>query len=81
MDPEHYRIIKTCLDLFITMELPDIGNEDAVVADEIMEWLNVNFVEPSTEEGDHLSSLSRPWEDENFWPYLVRLVDVRLLPS
>ncbi|KAK0189185.1 Nup85 nucleoporin-domain-containing protein [Armillaria mellea] len=23
-------------------------------------------------EGDHLSSLDRPWEDENFWSYLTR---------
>lgn len=37
-----------------------------------MEWLNVHFIEPSTEEGDHLSGLDRPWEDETFWPYLVR---------
>lgn len=54
------------------MELPDVEEEGAVVADEIMEWLNINFIEPSTEEGDYLSGLARAWEDDNFWPYLVR---------
>jgi nuclear pore complex protein Nup85 len=39
-----------------------------------MEWLNIHFIEPSTEEGDLLSSLERPWEDEIFWPYLTRSV-------
>lgn len=48
--------------------------EDAPVGDELMEWLNINYIEPSTEEGDHLSALDRPWEDEGFWPYLIRFV-------
>lgn len=39
-----------------------------------MEWLNIHFIEPSTEEGDQLSVLDRPWEDDAFWPYLTRLV-------
>lgn len=46
--------------------------EDAPVGDELMEWLNTNYIGPPTEEGDHLSALDRPWEDENFWPYLTR---------
>ncbi|KAJ3786472.1 hypothetical protein GGU10DRAFT_171770 [Lentinula aff. detonsa] len=37
-----------------------------------MKWLNIHFIEPSSEEGDQLSSLDRPWKDENFWPYLTR---------
>ncbi len=39
-----------------------------------MEWLNTHFIEPSTEEGVHLSALECPWEDETFWPYLTRYV-------
>ncbi len=57
--------------------LPESGLEDAPVGDELMEWLNVHYIEPSTEEGDHLSTLDRPWEDETFWPYLARF-DSRL---
>ncbi|KAJ6581722.1 Nup85 nucleoporin-domain-containing protein [Mycena capillaripes] len=46
--------------------------EEAPVGEELMEWLNIHFIEPSTEEGDLLSSLKSPWEDETFWPYLTR---------
>ena len=42
------------------------------MGEELMEWLNTHFIEPSSEEGDHLSSQDRPWEDELFWPYLTR---------
>jgi hypothetical protein len=48
-----------------------------------MEWLNTHFIEPSSEEGDHLSSQDSPWQDESFWPYLTRylcqLGDIRQL--
>lgn len=38
----------------------------------MMEWLNTHFIEPSSEDGDHLSSQDCPWQDELFWPYLTR---------
>ncbi|KAG5641793.1 hypothetical protein DXG03_004179 [Asterophora parasitica] len=69
---EHYRSLYTSFSLFVVLYLAEPGYEDAPVGDEIMEWLNTHFIEPSTEEGDHLSSLERPWEDETFWPYLTR---------
>ncbi|KAG6898316.1 hypothetical protein C0992_011907 [Termitomyces sp. T32_za158] len=69
---EHYRSLYTCFSLFVVLYLAEPGYEDAPVGDDLMEWLNSNFIEPSTEEGDHLSSLDRPWEDENFWSYLTR---------
>jgi len=69
---DHYRTLYTCLSLFTILYLPEYGLENAPVGDDLMEWLNVHFIEPSTEEGDHLSSLQRPWEDETFWPYLTR---------
>lgn len=50
--------------------------EEAPCGDDLMEWLNSNYIEPSTEEGDHLSKLDKPWEDETFWPYLTRYVVV-----
>jgi nuclear pore complex protein Nup85 len=53
--------------------MPEI--EDAPLADELMDWINTHFIEPSTEEGDHLSALDKPWDDENFWPYLTRYVN------
>jgi len=68
----HYRSLYTCFSLFVVLYLPEPGYEQAPVADELMEWLNTHFIEPSTEEGDQLSALDRPWEDEAFWPYLTR---------
>src|SRR5258708_39454487 len=71
-DPNHYRILYNCLSLFVVLYLPETGFDDAPVGEELMEWLNTHFIEPSSEEGDHLSSQDRPWQDEIFWPYLAR---------
>lgn len=62
----------TSLSLFQCLYLPEDGEEDVPVGDELLEWLNIHFIEPSTEEGDLLSSLPQPWQDESFWPYLLR---------
>ncbi|KAF8872834.1 nucleoporin Nup85-like protein [Gymnopilus junonius] len=70
----HYRSLYTCFSLFLMLYLPEDGYEDAPIADELMNWLNTHFIEPSTEEGDHLSALERPWEDETFWPYITRAI-------
>lgn len=69
---DHYRSLFSCFSLFVILFLPEPDYEDAPVGEELMEWLNIHFIEPSTEEGDQLSSLDRPWEDDNFWPYLTR---------
>ncbi|KAI0369186.1 hypothetical protein BV20DRAFT_1044625 [Pilatotrama ljubarskyi] len=71
-DAEHYRCLWTCFSLFSVLYLPEPGYEDAPVGDELMEWLNTHFIQPSTQEGDELSSQERPWEDPAFWPYLIR---------
>ncbi|KAF8646884.1 hypothetical protein AX16_007062 [Volvariella volvacea WC 439] len=70
----HYRSVYTCFTLFVILYLAEPGYENAPIGDELMEWLNTHWIEPSTEDGDHLSSLERPWEDENFWPYLTRSI-------
>lgn len=72
LNPDHYLKLYSCLSLFCVLYLPDSGLEDAPVGEELMEWLNRLYVEPSTEEADHLSSLDRPWEDDNFWSFLSR---------
>ncbi|KAF7308801.1 Nuclear pore complex protein Nup85 [Mycena kentingensis (nom. inval.)] len=69
---DHYRSLYTCFSLFVVLYLPEPGYEEAPVGEELMEWLNIHFIEPSTEDGDHLSALKAPWEDESFWPYLQR---------
>ncbi|EDR05684.1 uncharacterized protein LACBIDRAFT_302853 [Laccaria bicolor S238N-H82] len=71
---DHYRSLYTCFSLFVVLYIPEPGYDLAPVGDELMEWLNIHFIEPSTEEGDHLSALEKPWEDESFWPYLTRAI-------
>lgn len=72
--PEHYRTLAICWSLFTILYLPETGMENAPVGDELMEWLNTHYIAPPTTEADHLSTLDRPWEDDNFWPYLARSV-------
>ncbi|KAL4250471.1 Nuclear pore complex protein Nup85 [Abortiporus biennis] len=69
---DHYRKLYTCFSLFTVLYLPDTGFDNAPVGEELMDWLNTHYIEPATEEGDHLSSLERPWEDEIYWSYLTR---------
>ncbi|PFH51019.1 hypothetical protein AMATHDRAFT_59952 [Amanita thiersii Skay4041] len=71
---DHYRRLYTCFSLFVVLYLPEPGYEEAPVGDDLMEWLNTHFIEPSTEEGDQLSSWERPWESDSFWPYLTRTI-------
>lgn len=71
---DHYRCLYAAFSLFVVIYLPETGFKDAPVGEELMEWLNIHFIEPSTEEGDELSTLDHPWEDPNFWPYLTQSV-------
>ncbi|KAF7770639.1 hypothetical protein Agabi119p4_6613 [Agaricus bisporus var. burnettii] len=71
---EHYRILYTTFSLFVLLYLSEPEFEDAPIGDELLEWLNIHFIEPSTEEGDHLSKLEKPWEDQTFWSYLVKCI-------
>lgn len=65
-------MILTTLSLFLVLYLPEPDQEDVPVGEEVMEWLNMHFIEPSSEEGDELSSQEKPWEDDDFWSYLTR---------
>lgn len=69
---DHYRQLHTCMSLFTVLYVPEPGLEGAPVGDELLDWLNTHFVEPSTEEGKHLATLDKPWEDETYWLYLTR---------
>jgi hypothetical protein len=79
LDSNHYRMLYTSFSLFMMLYLPEPAFERIPVGDDLMEWLNIHFIEPTTEEGDHLSGLERPWEDESFWPYLTRSVSSLIL--
>jgi hypothetical protein len=75
-------MLYTSFSLFTILYLPEPAFQRVPVGDDLMEWLNIHFIEPTTEEGDHLSGLERPWEDESFWPYLTRSVSsITLAPT
>lgn len=71
-EADHYRVLYSCMSLFVALYLPENDQEYSPVGEELMEWLNFNFINPTTEEGDQLSAQERPWEDAEFWPYLMR---------
>ncbi|TFK52007.1 hypothetical protein OE88DRAFT_1735010 [Heliocybe sulcata] len=73
-DSDHYRSLHTCLSLTNCLYAPRPESTRLPVGDDLMEWLNVHYIAPSSEEGDHLSNLTSPWEDETFWPYLTRAI-------
>ncbi|KZV65089.1 hypothetical protein PENSPDRAFT_756755 [Peniophora sp. CONT] len=73
-EADHYRVLYSCMSLFVALYLPENDQEYSPVGEELMEWLNFNFINPTTEEGDQLSAQERPWEDTEFWPYLMRTV-------
>lgn len=57
-----------------TVYLPASGSRRGLVGEELLDWLNRNFIAPSTEEGVALAALDAPWADPNFWPYIARCV-------
>ncbi|TCD63518.1 hypothetical protein EIP91_005319 [Steccherinum ochraceum] len=69
---DHYRQLHTCLSLFTVLYVPEPGLEGAPAGEDLLDWLNTHFVEPSTDEGKHLATLDKPWEDESYWSYLAR---------
>ncbi|KAI5895131.1 uncharacterized protein SCHCODRAFT_02618667 [Schizophyllum commune H4-8] len=69
---DHYQRLLTVFSLFVLLFVPEPGFEDAPFGEDLMEWLNMYFIAPSTEDGEQLSTLDKPWEHENFWTYLKR---------
>ncbi|KZW00006.1 hypothetical protein EXIGLDRAFT_723166 [Exidia glandulosa HHB12029] len=70
----HYQSLYSSLHLMQTVYLPASGSRRGLVGEELLDWLNRNFIAPSTEEGVSLAALDTPWTDANFWPYIVRSV-------
>ncbi|EJD50257.1 hypothetical protein AURDEDRAFT_160791 [Auricularia subglabra TFB-10046 SS5] len=73
-DIGHYQSLYSCLHLMQTVYLPASGSRRGLVGEELLDWLNRNFIAPSTEEGVALAALDAPWADAAFWPYIARCV-------
>ena len=70
----HTETLYAIFGLFQAMNLPSNGSLDGLVGEELLEWLNTNFIAPDSEEAIELHKLNTPWEDERYWLYLIRFV-------
>ena len=69
---EHFRMLSSVISLFVMLYMPEPGYENVPIAEELVDWMNMYFVEPPTEQGDMLNQLEKPWENEVFWSYLTK---------
>lgn len=56
--------------LFVLVHVPADGRGDAIVTEEILDWVNRSNPQPPKEEGEELSAMPVPYEHINFWPYI-----------
>ncbi|KAH8929346.1 Nucleoporin, Nup85-like protein [Atractiella rhizophila] len=77
----HTSNLHSILTLASLLYLPLDGVGDAVVGEEILEWINIRYPSPSQEESEALASLHEPFVSPSFWPYLYQCVLRLLLPS
>ncbi|KZT07396.1 uncharacterized protein LAESUDRAFT_677822 [Laetiporus sulphureus 93-53] len=71
---DHYESLYATMDLFQLLYLPGANWQDVPIGEPLLEWLNKHYIDPSPIGGDHLCNLERPWEDDEYWPYLTRAV-------
>lgn len=76
----HTETLYAIFGLFQAMNLPANGSLRGLVGEELLEWLNTNLVAPDSEEAVELHKLAKPWEDERYWLYLIRFVNIYLEP-
>jgi len=67
-------MLSSAISLFVMLYMPEPGYENVPIAEELVDWMNMHFVEPPTEQGDMLNQLEKPWENEVFWSYLTKWV-------
>jgi nuclear pore complex protein Nup85 len=68
----HWTSICTTFHFFQTLLTPQSGLITGLVGEELLLWLNVNFVAPTTDDGRRYANKEKPWLEEGFWMYLVR---------
>lgn len=77
----HFTDVHSILQLFQSVYTAPTGNVDGLVGEELLLWLNVNYIAPRSEEGQALIKHPKPWLDENFWPYLTKYAVSIQVPS
>lgn len=72
----HYMEIVSTFHLFQIVYTSDSGNvTTALIGEELLLWLNMHYVAPSSQEGPILDAQEKPWLDVNFWTFLIRYVN------
>lgn len=61
------------MQLFQTMLTSPSGMTTGLVGEEMLLWLNLNFVAVTKEEVKGFAGKQEPWLEEGFWKLLVRL--------
>lgn len=69
-------ILYAIFGLFQAMNLPSNGSLNGLVGEELLEWLNTNFIAPDSEEAIEIHKMNSPWKDGRYWLYLIRLVSL-----
>ncbi|PCH44067.1 hypothetical protein WOLCODRAFT_76869 [Wolfiporia cocos MD-104 SS10] len=70
----HYSMLYDNFSLVALLYVPEPARENVPICDDLMHWLNMHHVTPSSKETERLSALECPWEDARFWPTVLRLV-------
>ncbi|KAG8913367.1 hypothetical protein FRC00_002541 [Tulasnella sp. 408] len=69
---EHWTTVYVTLGLFQTLLTPQSGLMTGLVGEELLLWLNVNFVAPTSEQAKQYAHKEKPWLEDGFWDYLTR---------
>ncbi|KAG9033438.1 hypothetical protein FRB95_014804 [Tulasnella sp. JGI-2019a] len=69
---EHWLSVHTSLHLFQTIFTSPSGMTTGLVGEEMLLWLNLNFVAVTKEEVKGFAGKQEPWLAEGFWKLLVR---------
>lgn len=64
--------VNTTLQLLQILVTSPSGLLGGLVGEELLLWLNVNFVAPTTDDGRRYASKEKPWLEKGYWNYLVR---------
>ncbi|KAG8869065.1 hypothetical protein FRB97_001630 [Tulasnella sp. 331] len=69
---EHWLSVHTSIQLFQTMLTSPSGMTTGLVGEEMLLWLNMNFVAVTKEEVKGFAGKQEPWLEAGFWKLLVR---------
>ncbi|KAF8309271.1 hypothetical protein DL93DRAFT_2100127 [Clavulina sp. PMI_390] len=71
----HWSAIGSTVHLLQVLFTSESGiTASTLVGEELLYWLNAQYVAPTSEEGPALDLNEKPWLDEGFWGFVVRCI-------